>query len=258
MELFTMKLEAAFPLKATAVAPVKLLPVIVTEAPTGPLRGLKLEIAGAAMTVKFVVEVAVPPGVVTATAPVVLPPATVAVIWVALFTVKLAAALPLKVTVVAPVKSVPVIATEIPTGPADGLKFDMAGAGSTVKLPDEVPLPPDVVTPIFPVVEPLATTAVIVVALVTEKLEASVAPNVTAVAPVRFVPVMVTEEPAPPEAGLKLAMVGAGVTGWEFEACPPHAPKARERATIKARSARRPRAPISCNLLQMKDEKRIR
>ena len=237
--LFTAKLEAAVPLMATAVAPVKLLPVITMELPADPLPGLKLEIAGAATVIlKFVLDVVVPAGVVTAMTPVVVPLAIVAVICVALFTVKLAAALPLKVTAVAPVKSVPVITTETPTAPVVGLKVDMAGGKVMAKLPDDAPVPLEVVTLIFPVVEPLATTAVIVVALVTEKLEAAFAPNVTAVAPVRFVPVMVTVVPATPEAGAKLVMEGAGVTVCDVEPAPPHALKASESARIKAKLAR--------------------
>jgi hypothetical protein len=55
---------------------------------------LKLEIAGATVTVKFVTEVAVPRGVVTLTVPVVVPLATVAEMRVSLLTVKLAAAVP--------------------------------------------------------------------------------------------------------------------------------------------------------------------
>ena len=43
-----------------------------------------------------------------------VPAGVVAVIWVALFTVKLVAATPPMVTAVAPVKSVPVIVIEVP------------------------------------------------------------------------------------------------------------------------------------------------
>ena len=42
---------AAVPLKATAVAPVKLVPVMVTAPPTAPLAGVKLEIVGSTDTV---------------------------------------------------------------------------------------------------------------------------------------------------------------------------------------------------------------
>ena len=72
-----MKL-APTPLNATAVAPVKFVPLIVTLVPTGPLVGAKLVIVGAGTTVKLLALVAVPPGVVTLTGPVVAPAGTVA------------------------------------------------------------------------------------------------------------------------------------------------------------------------------------
>ena len=70
--------EAALPLNLTAVAPVKLAPVIVTTVPTGPLVGEKLVIRGP--TVKLPALVAVPPGVVTLIVPDVAPEGTVVVI----------------------------------------------------------------------------------------------------------------------------------------------------------------------------------
>ena len=68
------------PLKVTAVAPVRFVPVMVTLVPIGPLVGLKLVMVGEPMTVKLVALGAVPPGAVTAIAPVVAPAGTVAVI----------------------------------------------------------------------------------------------------------------------------------------------------------------------------------
>ena len=74
-----MKLAALTPLNRTAVAPVKFVPPIVTLVPTGPLAGVKLVIVGALDdTVKLVALVAVPPGVVTLSGPVVAPAGTVA------------------------------------------------------------------------------------------------------------------------------------------------------------------------------------
>jgi len=67
---------AAIPLKVTVVAPVKLVPLIVTLLPTGPLAGVKLAIAGT--IVKLVALVAVPPGAVTLSGPVVAPAGAVA------------------------------------------------------------------------------------------------------------------------------------------------------------------------------------
>jgi hypothetical protein len=70
---------AALPLNATAVAPVKFVPLIVTLLPTAPLVGVKLVIVGAlALTVKLLALVAVPPDAVTLTGPVDAPAGTVA------------------------------------------------------------------------------------------------------------------------------------------------------------------------------------
>jgi hypothetical protein len=69
----------AVPLNRTVVAPVKFVPLIVTVAPTAPLVGLKLVIVGGlATTVNALALVAVPPGVVTLSGPVVAPAGTVA------------------------------------------------------------------------------------------------------------------------------------------------------------------------------------
>src|SRR5882672_1999574 len=73
----TVKLALA-PLNATAVVPVKLVPLMVTLVPTGPLAGVKLVIVGGLITVKVPALVAVPPGVVTLIVPVVAPAGTVA------------------------------------------------------------------------------------------------------------------------------------------------------------------------------------
>ena len=58
---------------------MKFVPLIVTLVPAGPLVGVKLVIVGAlAVTVKLLALVAVPPGVVTLSGPVVAPAGTVA------------------------------------------------------------------------------------------------------------------------------------------------------------------------------------
>ena len=90
------------PLRRTAVAPVKFVPVIITVEPIGPLVGVKLEMVGAGMTVNEPLDVALPPDVVTATVPVVAPTGTAAVTCVAETTLKLVAAVPLNATAVAP------------------------------------------------------------------------------------------------------------------------------------------------------------
>ena len=73
----TVKVALA-PLKATPVVPVKLVPLMVTPVPTGPLAGVKLVIIGGLITVKLPGLAAVPPGVVTLIVPVVAPAGTVA------------------------------------------------------------------------------------------------------------------------------------------------------------------------------------
>jgi hypothetical protein len=74
---FTVK-AANFPhAKTTSVAPRRLLPVMTTLVPTGPLVGDKLEICG--VTRKILLLVRVPLGVATVTEPVVAPAGTVAV-----------------------------------------------------------------------------------------------------------------------------------------------------------------------------------
>jgi hypothetical protein len=57
-----------------------------------------------------------------------VPAATVAVIWVALSTVKLAAAFPLNFTEVAPLRFVPLMTTMVPEAPVAGAKLEMTGA----------------------------------------------------------------------------------------------------------------------------------
>ena len=73
-------------------------------------------------------------------------------------TVKLALT-PLNVTAVAPVKSVPLMVTLIPTGPIGGVKLVIVGGLITVKVPGLVAVPPGVVTLIVPVVAPEGTVA---------------------------------------------------------------------------------------------------
>ena len=128
MSEVTLKL-ALLPLNVTAVAPVKFVPLIVTPVPTGPLVGVTLVIVGGfAVTLKLLALVAVPPGVVTRTGPVVAPIGTVAWIAVSEVTLKLAL-LPLNVTAVAPVKFVPLIITLAPTGPLAGVTLVIVGGG---------------------------------------------------------------------------------------------------------------------------------
>jgi hypothetical protein len=199
----------------TEVAPVKFVPVIVTLAPGYARVGVKLVIVGAppplVVTVKFDTLVPVPFGVVTAMCPVVAPAGTVALMLVLELTVKVVATVPLNLTLVAPVKFVPVTDTFVPTGPLVGVNEDTVGGLPppvvTVKLDALVPVPFGVVTAIGPLVAPLGTVALTLVLELTVKL-AEVPLNVTAVAPVKFVPMIDTLVPTGPLVGLNEVTVG--------------------------------------------------
>lgn len=101
----TVNCFALVPLNITALPPLKLLPVIVTDVPIGPLAGVKALITGGGITVKVFVLVAVPPGVVTEIGPLVAPCGTIAIIRDP-FTWKLAV-VPLTCTLVALARFVP-------------------------------------------------------------------------------------------------------------------------------------------------------
>jgi hypothetical protein len=125
--LSTVYVLAGVPPKLTAVAPVKLVPAIVTEVPpaAGPEDGLtRVTVGGATYVYWSLVLVAlVPPGVVTVMSTVPAAPAgAVAEIWLDLLTTNVAA-VPPKLTPVAPVKPVPLIVTVVPpvVGPDVGL-----------------------------------------------------------------------------------------------------------------------------------------
>jgi hypothetical protein len=126
------------PSKATAVAPVKFAPVIVTALPTGPMAGIKLVIVGATKTVKLVALIVVPSALVTLIGPVVAFNGTVAVICVSISTLNVVAFVPLKATADVVVKSMPVITTIVPTGPLVGLKLVMVGATSALMRPHQL------------------------------------------------------------------------------------------------------------------------
>jgi hypothetical protein len=150
-----------------------------------------------------------PAGVVTLILPVIAPARTLALIRVADETVKLVAAAPPKLTALASVKFVPVIVTTVPTGPLVGVKPVTVGAGTTVKVPLLSPYPAGVVTLILPVTAPAGTVSVIWVGELRVKGLPSVPPKLTAVAPLKFVPVTVTTVPTGPLVGVKPVIVGA-------------------------------------------------
>ena len=126
--LTTVMLLAVVLPKATAVTPVKLLPVIVTTVPVPPTVGVNEVMLGARLKVKEPILVAIPPGVVTVSVPL-APLPTVMLIVAAVVTVKEAAAVPPTTTAVAPVKLAPVMVTTVPAVPLVGVNEVIIGAG---------------------------------------------------------------------------------------------------------------------------------
>ena len=117
------------------------------------------------------------------------------------------AVVPLKRTLVAPVKFVPFTVTDVPTGPLDGVNEVIVGAGMTVKSLELVAVPPGVVTVMRPVVA-LVGTVVLICVLDTTVNVADVPLNFTLVAPVKFVPLTVTAVPTGPLVGVNEVMPG--------------------------------------------------
>src|SRR6266853_3070703 len=205
----------AVPLNVTVLVPCvapKFAPLIVTDVPTTPVVGLKLAMLGAGtVTVKLTPLLATPP-TVTTTFPLVAPVGTAAVMLVA-FQLVAVAETPLNFTVLVPCvapKFAPLIVTDAPTKPDVGFKLAMLGAGIvTVKLTPLLATPPTVTTT-FPLVAPVGTAAVMLVAL----HAVSVAPtplNVTVLVPCvapKFAPLIVTAAPTTPEVGFKPVTLG--------------------------------------------------
>lgn len=140
--------------------------------------------------------------------PVVAPTGTLVVICPAETTVN-GADTPLKVTAEAPVKLAPLMVTRVVASPLVGEK--LVTRGPAVKCVVLMPVPPGFVTTMRPVFAATGTVAVICAAGKAGTIEklAGAPPNVTAVTLLRFDPVIVTEVPAIPLVGEKLAIRGA-------------------------------------------------
>lgn len=216
------------PLKRMMRALVKFVPVSTTSEPGIPLVGVKPVNVGkpGVAIVKLALLVAVPPGVRTVTGPLVAPEGIEnTLIWVGEVTLKLLVGTPLKRTVVAPVKFVPKITIDEKTAPLLGLKLVMVGAAAalTVKLPVLVTAPPGVTTVIGPDVAAagILRTVICVGESTTNAWNPVTGTPLmrTALAPVKFVPVITKLPPGTPLVGVKLAMVGAaGVATVKFPA----------------------------------------
>jgi hypothetical protein len=142
-----------------------------------------------------------PLDVVTLTIPV-APVPTTAVMLVALTTVKALAAVPPKLTAVAPVKLVPVMVTICPVFPDVGVKELIVGTVLIKIKPANVPEPAEFVTVTLPEA-PFPTIAVIDVALFTTKEVAATPPKVTEDIPLKLLPVIVTDVLLEPDVGVK-------------------------------------------------------
>jgi len=140
-----------------------------------------------------------PPGVDTLTLPEV-PDATTAVIVVEFTTENELALVPPNFTEDALVKFVPLIVTVVPVPADKGIKDVIEGGDININ-PGIVVVPFVLVTLIFPDA-PAATIAVIVVVLTILKDEAGTPPKLTAVTPLKLLPVNVTVVPVPTDVGL--------------------------------------------------------
>jgi hypothetical protein len=199
---------AATPFTFIALTSVNPEPAIVTSAPAAAFAGKNEVSFGSTLNVATLSPV--PPGFVTPICPV-RPPAGTAAFTCVADTEVGAAATPPKLTAVAEAMFVPFTVTTVPTAPEAGVKLDTVGAGTvTVKSDALVAVPPAVVTAIGPVVAPAGTVAVTCVAESTENVVALVPWKVTASAPVRSVPVIVTLVPTGPLGGVNPLIVGTG------------------------------------------------
>src|SRR6267142_154629 len=161
---------AAVPLNVIVLVPwlePKLLPLTVTDVPTGPPVGFTLVIAGGAVTAKRTPLLATPP-TDTRTLPVVAPAGTGTRIWVSLQLFVLADT-PLNVTPLTLVptvgpKFVPLMVTTAPMGPDVGLMPEIFGGGVTVKGKPLLATPLTVTTTL-PVVAPTGTGTSMLVSL---------------------------------------------------------------------------------------------
>jgi hypothetical protein len=123
------------------------VPAIVTDAPTAPEVGPRLVmLGGGAVTLKLAPLLTIPM-TATVTLPVVAPAGTGTMILVGLQVVA-DATTPLNEMVLEPwkvPKPLPVIVTDVPAGPEEGLRLVMLG-GRTVKLTPLLATPPTVTT----------------------------------------------------------------------------------------------------------------
>ena len=127
---------------------------------------------------------------------------------VELLTVKADAFVPPKLTELTSLKFVPVMVTLTPFPALVGVKEVMVGGAGIIvnHARDAVPVGDTTVT--LPELVPVATVAVMLVAEFTVNDAAATPPKLTAVVPVKLVPVIVTIVPAVPLTGVKEIIEG--------------------------------------------------
>ena len=185
----TVKDEALTPLILTAVVPMKFDPLMVMLPPILPEVGVKFEMDGRFVTVKFMLEIPEPAGMKTRTGPLPTAPAgTATVMEVAVELIGVADTLLKKRTEVAPVKLNPVIVTVVPIGPLTGLMPVMVGVGEKT---GPVPVPAVLVTETAPSVTLEGTVALISVLPLTVNIPADTPLNFTAETLVKLLPEIV-------------------------------------------------------------------
>jgi hypothetical protein len=212
---------AAVPLKVTVLVPCadpKFVPVIVNGVLTAPEVTDKLVMLGVGRTVKLTPLLAIPPAAVTTTLPVVAPLGTVAVMLLAPQLVIVVALTPLNFTFPFPTlgpKFDPAITIDDPTAPVFGVNDVMLGAPVTVNVTPELATPPAAVTTTFPVVAPLGTVAVMLLAPQLVIVVALTPLNFTFPFPTlgpKFDPAITIDDPTAPVFGVNDVMLGAPVT----------------------------------------------
>jgi hypothetical protein len=173
--------------------------------------------AGLGRTMNAFVVPTIPAGVLTETRPLVASSGTIAVISFAEAFTKLPKT-PSNLTSVTSARFVPRMTTLLPAIPLAGVKPVILGAA--INLVVLKPVPAVVVTLIRPLVAAAGTVHVICVEAVTVKL-ALVPLNLTAVAPLKVAPSIMTLAPGSPADGEKLAITGSrAVTTNELPLAP--------------------------------------
>lgn len=209
---------AVVPLNDTMGEGLKLLPLIVTTAPTAPLpiKGLMSEMVGVGNTLNDDPLVATTPFRIKEIVPSDAPIGTVVVMLLEVEAVTTAATPLNSITLSAGVilKLFPESIIVAPTAPLFGVNPEIDGVGDIVKSSILVILTPLTVIEIFPDEAPTGTIVVMLLEVEAVTTEA-VLLNSTMWSPgvfVKLVPEIVTVAPMAPLVGLKPVMVGVGNT----------------------------------------------